>query len=494
MIAAQNKNQVMTKEVQEVLTESYNNVLNSAKKNRAEDNMDNVTVGDPRIDSLFEPGQKGMYLCAATDAVWTKTRLKEALYDIDVTCDKCGTVMEPPKPIEENRGDISPSKNNMPFTINDSDLKPQNQDLKETDIDMTNLNKDQPKFQAPNNSFIEAETPGVFSDISKKHTKSERDISIKKTKSTPTVPKESKHFGILSQVPDEPITCEDGEKTIVLTANLSAEPKRVFWTLDNEPLTGSDPDFQILSHEKKQQLIIREMKQGRTSGEYVCQVPGSECKAKFNLTIAPPAEVKRSSEDIEGAFLMSHIPKPEAEVSVDDLGKFKKGLPDITEAEIGQAQTILSCEVNSSTTKAMWFKDGQPIMGNNRIKAVRAGKLRKLKIEKPQADDAGVYMCETLEDSTETKLTVIEPKFEVEKSRFFDGTGEIGFHVGDTLNADFELTKLPQKESDLSVEWKLGNDILRDGGLASRVKVSNYKKCFNMEMKNLSLKENLLYS
>ena len=59
MIAAQNKNQVMTKEVQEVLTESYNNVLNSAKKNRAEDNMDNVTVGDPRIDSLFEPGQKG---------------------------------------------------------------------------------------------------------------------------------------------------------------------------------------------------------------------------------------------------------------------------------------------------------------------------------------------------------------------------------------------------------------------------------------------------
>ena len=59
MIAAQNKNQVMTKEVQEVLTESYNNVLNSAKKNRAEDNMDNVTVGDPRIDSLFEPVQKG---------------------------------------------------------------------------------------------------------------------------------------------------------------------------------------------------------------------------------------------------------------------------------------------------------------------------------------------------------------------------------------------------------------------------------------------------
>ena len=38
----------------------------------------------------LEPGQKGMYLCAVTDAVWTKTRLKEAQYDVDVTCDKCG--------------------------------------------------------------------------------------------------------------------------------------------------------------------------------------------------------------------------------------------------------------------------------------------------------------------------------------------------------------------------------------------------------------------
>ena len=311
---------------------------------------------------------------------------------------------------------------------------------------------------------------------------------MKKTKTAPAVPKERTHFEVLSQVPDEAITCEDGEKTIVLTANLSAEPKRVCWTLNNEPITSSDPDFKMLSFEGKQSLIIREMSHKR-SGEYVCQVPGSECKAKFNLTIAPPAEIKRSSDDIDGAFLMSHIPRAESTVSIDDLGKFKKGLPAITEVDIGTAQTVLTCEVNSSTTKAMWFKDGQPIMGNNRIKAVRSGKLRKLKIERPCLEDVGVYMCETLEDATETKLTVIEPVFEVEKSRFFNGSGAVEFCVGDTLSADFELNKLPAKESDLSVEWRLGDEILKNGGLANRVKISKFKNSYNMEMKNLSLKE-----
>ena len=78
--------------------------------------------------------------------------------------------------------------------------------------------------------------------------------------------------------------------------------------------------------------------------------------------------------------------------------------------------SILQCEVNSSTTKAKWFKNGQPVMGNNRIKAIRSGKMRKLKIEKPDFTDMGTYVCETLEDATETELKVIEPNFEVAKS------------------------------------------------------------------------------
>ena len=31
-----------------------------------------------------------MYLCAATDAIWPRTRLAEAGYEIDPMCEKCG--------------------------------------------------------------------------------------------------------------------------------------------------------------------------------------------------------------------------------------------------------------------------------------------------------------------------------------------------------------------------------------------------------------------
>ena len=55
MIAAHNKNQVMSKEVQDALTESYNNVIENSKVNRDADLKDSVTIGDPRIESLFEP-------------------------------------------------------------------------------------------------------------------------------------------------------------------------------------------------------------------------------------------------------------------------------------------------------------------------------------------------------------------------------------------------------------------------------------------------------
>ena len=40
--------------------------------------------------TALEPGQKGMYLCAATDAIWPRTRLAEAGYEIDPMCEKCG--------------------------------------------------------------------------------------------------------------------------------------------------------------------------------------------------------------------------------------------------------------------------------------------------------------------------------------------------------------------------------------------------------------------
>ena len=41
----------------------------------------------------LEPAVKGMYMCAACDAVWTKTRLAEANYVIDdVRCEKCGSL------------------------------------------------------------------------------------------------------------------------------------------------------------------------------------------------------------------------------------------------------------------------------------------------------------------------------------------------------------------------------------------------------------------
>ena len=42
-----------------MLTESYNNVLKDSKANKAQDAKDSVVIGDPRIDTSFQPEQKG---------------------------------------------------------------------------------------------------------------------------------------------------------------------------------------------------------------------------------------------------------------------------------------------------------------------------------------------------------------------------------------------------------------------------------------------------
>ena len=60
-----------------------------------------------------------------------------------------------------------------------------------------------------------------------------------------------------------------------------------------------------------------------------------------------------------------------------------------------------------------WFKNGQELKPktNERIKLLKQGKLRKLKIEKVANEDIGTYSCETVDDTTSTEVLLTAPKF-----------------------------------------------------------------------------------
>lgn len=66
----------------------------------------------------------------------------------------------------------------------------------------------------------------------------------------------------------------------------------------------------------------------------------------------------------------------------------------------------LTCEPSRTNTNVKWFKDGEEIVCDERIKAITDGKKLKLIIKESKLDDAGLYKCMSDDKETNATLTV----------------------------------------------------------------------------------------
>jgi len=256
------------------------------------------------------------------------------------------------------------------------------------------------------------------------------------------------------------ILIDESEQLVILTAEFNLDPKLInahscYWTIDGEIIDYYDNRFTIIKGKEKQQLIIKEMVDQKTTGKYTCYVKGSdEGIAKFELGIAPSRIMLEELDKYEGQGrlgfdkvdpnhnvrnplecvdekiihgmnLTSRIPIKVERIEVEDQPKFRHKLPQETEFSPGE-DVIIECEVGSSVIKGYWFKDNQQIKykanSSERITILEHGKIRKLRIESASEDDSGVYTCTTGEDFTSTEVVICGECEEYRNPSFFRKT------------------------------------------------------------------------
>ena len=126
------------------------------------------------------------------------------------------------------------------------------------------------------------------------------------------------------------------------------------------------------------------------------------------------------------------------------------------------SQAKLVCEVKGKPEpKVEWFKDGQPVLENQRIKMQFDGETSTLRFTKIELDDEGEYKFvarnELGEVSSTAELFVNEASVRPE---FTDKMKPIDVKEGEEARFDVRITGTPTPV----VEWYKGKDKIEDEG------------------------------
>ncbi|XP_070534198.1 LOW QUALITY PROTEIN: twitchin-like [Ptychodera flava] len=163
----------------------------------------------------------------------------------------------------------------------------------------------------------------------------------------------------------------------VIACELSFPDKEVLWFKDGKPIK---PDDRVkITHEG----IVHKLSIADTNlddeGEYEAKVKGEEEISSFCELLVE-----------------------EAKVPV----KFQKPLKDVA-AEVDKPAEFVT-EVNDPDTPVEWLKDGKPLKPTDRIKMIKKGKERILRIDPVTTDDIGEYTCVAADKKVNAKLSVEE--------------------------------------------------------------------------------------
>ncbi|XP_067890882.1 obscurin-like protein 1 isoform X2 [Heterodontus francisci] len=114
------------------------------------------------------------------------------------------------------------------------------------------------------------------------------------------------------------------------------------------------------------------------SGEYLCDVQNDSVVFRVCVEEPPVKIIRRAHGPTEHKYLTS-----------EDIA--------------------LECELSRADGVAKWYKDGEKVVENERIRIGREGVIRSLRILDAQTTDSGEYLCDVQDDSIVFRVCVEDP-------------------------------------------------------------------------------------
>lgn len=118
--------------------------------------------------------------------------------------------------------------------------------------------------------------------------------------------------------------------------------------------------------------------------------------------------IKNCNFDDAGQYschLDKQTDKTETTVKISEYPyKFVKVLK--SQQLIEKDKVTLACELDDAGGEVKWFKNGEEITPDKRVKVVKDGRKRKLVIEDAKVSDAGQYSCVSNADKTEAEIII----------------------------------------------------------------------------------------
>ncbi|OCT63341.1 obscurin-like protein 1 isoform X2 [Xenopus laevis] len=164
-------------------------------------------------------------------------------------------------------------------------------------------------------------------------------------------------------------------EAIVLSCEVSRDDAHVRWFRDNVEVVESET-IHLESVGKQRRLVINNTSP-QDSGEYICD-SGDDSVAYNVLVAEPPVRITNTSDGTE-------------------------------EKCFSGEQVVLSCELSRENALVRWYKDGERLEENERIRMESDGKLRRLVILSAQVQNSGEFVCDAGDDSAFYSVTVTEP-------------------------------------------------------------------------------------
>ncbi|XP_069588927.1 obscurin-like protein 1 [Ranitomeya imitator] len=172
--------------------------------------------------------------------------------------------------------------------------------------------------------------------------------------------------------------CDSGE-AVVLSCQVSRENANVHWYRDGAEVEENE-NIKVESDGRHHRLIISCAKP-EDSGEYVCDT--GDDSVFYNVTVTePPVKILHSDDDTNERCLSGE-------------------------------ELVLSCELSREDVLVRWYKDGERLEENERIRLLSDGKRRRLVILCAHTQDSGEFVCDAGDDSIFYNVAVTDPPVKI---------------------------------------------------------------------------------
>ncbi|XP_078083922.1 obscurin-like protein 1 isoform X2 [Mustelus asterias] len=225
-------------------------------------------------------------------------------------------------------------------------------------------------------------------------------------------------------------------------------------------VTVSEPPVKIVNSSPAVKSVL-------TGGELVlsCELSRPEVEVRWYKDGVEVERSERSVMEVDGAWRRLTIRPVTMEDrgtyvsdAVDDSTKFEVTVsePPVKIIRLADGQTdrkyltsediALECELSRSDSVAKWYKDGEKLVGNERISVGKEGTVRSLRILDARTTDSGEYLCDVQDDSIIFQVSVEEPPVKI--IRLADGQTDRKYLTSEDIALECELSR-----SDSVAKW-----------------------------------------